>query len=195
MAKTVKLNYSNIGEVVFACSRKSRRIAISVGPYKPVRVSFPPMAAFGTVQKYFEKNIEWVMAKVQQARKHELNTNRIYAALPPINTEYEAKRIYGRIKELAEQFGYRFSKITIRCQKTRWGSCSASNNINLNIQLARLPEHLCDYVLLHELAHTKVKNHSAEFWKELDKTTGSKARLLDKELGKYPIPRNSKAIS
>ncbi len=191
MAKTTKLNYKNVGDVVFACSRRSRRIAISVGPYKPVRVSFPPAVSFGCAQQYFEKNMEWVLTKVTQAKKHEQQSENVYASQPPIDTAFHAKRLYGRIKELALDFGYQFNKITIRNQRTRWGSCSAKNNINLNIHLSRLPQHLCDYVLLHELVHTKVKNHGKDFWKELDKTTNSKARLLDKELGKYPIPRGS----
>jgi len=189
MAKTTKLNYKNIGDVVFACSRRSKRIAISVGPYKPVRVSFPPMVSFGSAQQYFEKNMEWVLNKVTQAKKHEQQSDMLYAAQPPADTNRLAKGLYSRINELASDFGYTFNRVTIRSQKTRWGSCSTKNNINLNIHLSRLPQHLCDYVLLHELVHTKVKNHSKDFWKELDKSTNSKAKQLDKELGKYPIPR------
>ncbi len=189
MAKTTKLNYKNVGDVVFACSRRSRRIAISVGPYKPVRVSFPPIVSLASAQKYFEKNIEWVLAKFEQAKKHEQHSDTLYASQPDFDVRRHAKHLYERITDLASDFGYKFSKITIRSQKTRWGSCSAKNNISLNIHLARLPQHLCDYVLLHELVHTKVKNHGKNFWAELDKNTGGRGKILDKELSKYPIPR------
>jgi predicted metal-dependent hydrolase len=55
----------------------------------------------------------------------------------------------------------------VRNQKTRWGSCSARNNINLNINLAHLPVELMDYIILHELAHTRITNHGPQFWKLL----------------------------
>lgn len=191
MAKTSKLNYKDIGDVVFACSRRSKRITISVGLYKPVRVSFPPVVSLTRAKQYFEKNMQWVLTKVEQAKKHEQASSTIYADHPPIDAKLHAKELRERITELAKFFGYEFNKISIRKQRTRWGSCSAKNNINLNINLMRLPKHLCDYVLLHELAHTKVKNHGKDFWKELDSTTGNRAKRLDKELGKYPIPRES----
>ncbi len=66
--------------------------------------------------------------------------------------------------------------------KTRIGN---SNNINLNIKLINLPKELLDYVIIHELVHTKVKNHSKDFWAELDKYTDSRAKELAKKLKKY----------
>jgi len=53
--------------------------------------------------------------------------------------------------------------------KTRWGSCSYKNNININLCICYLPQDLQDYIILHELAHTVVKNHSRHFWYELHK--------------------------
>ena len=67
-----------------------------------------------------------------------------------------------------------------------WGSCSEKNNINLNINLVRLTEELMDYVILHELVHLKVKNHSKQFWAELDKYVGN-AKELDKKLKKHRL--------
>ena len=89
-----------------------------------------------------------------------------------------------RVKELAEKNSFRFKKVSVRNSKTRWGSCSYENNINLNIHLMRLPNHLIDYVILHELVHTKIKNHSKDFWNMLDLVTGN-AKKLDKELKNY----------
>lgn len=99
----------------------------------------------------------------------------------------EAKRILpGRTQQLADQFGYHFNKLTIKNAKSRWGSCSAANNINLNLQLMRLPVELCDYVILHELVHTKHKNHQKPFWSELEKVLPG-ARKLDKQLNQYHL--------
>ena len=89
-----------------------------------------------------------------------------------------------RVKELAEKNSFRFKKVSVRNSKTRWGSCSYENNINLNIHLMRLQDHLIDYVILHELVHTKIKNHSSDFWNMLDLVTGN-AKNLDKELKNY----------
>ena len=89
-----------------------------------------------------------------------------------------------RVKELAEKNSFTFKKASVRNSKTRWGSCSYDNNINLNLHLMRLPNHLIDYVILHELVHTKIKNHSKDFWNMLDLVTGN-AKKLDKELKNY----------
>lgn len=74
-----------------------------------------------------------------------------------------------RLFELAQQHGFAYNRVRIGNHKTKWGSCSSKNHISLNIQLARLPQALIDYVLLHELVHTKIKHHGKGFWKELDK--------------------------
>ena len=89
-----------------------------------------------------------------------------------------------RVKVLAKKNSFRFKKVSVRNSKTRWGSCSYENNINLNLHLMRLPNHLIDYVILHELVHTKIKNHSKDFWNLLDVVTGN-AKKLDKELKNY----------
>jgi len=86
-----------------------------------------------------------------------------------------------RVKYLADKHNCEYSKVTVRNSKTRWGSCSVDNNINLSLHLMRLPDHLVDYVILHELTHTKVKNHSKDFWQLLDQVSG-KAKKLDQEV-------------
>ena len=91
-----------------------------------------------------------------------------------------------KVKELAVKFGVNYNKLTLKNIKSRWGSCSRKNNINLSIHLMHLPDHLIDYVILHELAHTVHHNHSKRFWTLLDKVTGG-AKSLDKELRKYRI--------
>ena len=74
------------------------------------------------------------------------------------------------LEKLAEQFDYRYQKLTIRLQKSRWGSCSCAGNISLNAKLLLLPPHLCRYVMLHELAHLKHLNHSSQFWAAVART-------------------------
>ena len=90
-----------------------------------------------------------------------------------------------RTAHLAAMHGFTYSGVTVKNITSRWGSCSSINHINLNIHLVRLPEHLSDYVILHELTHTVHKNHSERFWKHLDTITGGKAKQLAAEMKKY----------
>ena len=90
-----------------------------------------------------------------------------------------------RTKELAALHGFSFQRVAVKNVSSRWGSCSSKNNINLNIHLVRLPEHLSDYVILHELVHTVHKNHKELFWQSLDKITGGKAKQLAKEIKQF----------
>ena len=90
-----------------------------------------------------------------------------------------------RLNQLANEYDFVYNKVFIKNLKTRWGSCSSVNNINLNLHLMRLPDRLIDCVLLHELCHTKEKNHGKGFWSLMDKVTNGKAKELDKELKNY----------
>lgn len=92
-----------------------------------------------------------------------------------------------RLKQLSILHGFEYGKVTIRNTKSRWGSCSSKNNISLSIRLMYLPDHLIDYVLLHELCHTREKNHGPNFWKLLDSVSEGNSKTLSKELKKYPI--------
>lgn len=69
-----------------------------------------------------------------------------------------------RVAELARAHGFRYKSVFIKNHKSRWGSCSAINNINLSLHLMRLPDEIIDYVILHELVHTEIKDHSKKFW-------------------------------
>lgn len=101
----------------------------------------------------------------------------------------EAKRILPqRVEELAGQFGFSFSGVKIQSSKTRWGSCSKEQNINLSFYLMLLPQHLVDYVILHELCHTKEMNHGERFWQLMDEVTAGKTKKLRAEMKRYAMP-------
>ena len=76
----------------------------------------------------------------------------------------EAKeRLPPRLRELAAGNGFEFNRVVIKHNVSNWGSCSSKGNINLNLNLVRLPRELQDYVMLHELCHLKYMNHGPEF--------------------------------
>lgn len=99
---------------------------------------------------------------------------------------FEAQQILPqRLEKLAQKHGFRYNKVTVRNNKTNWGSCSSKNNISLNLQMMKLTDELIDYILLHELVHTKIKNHGEKFWKKLDLITENRARELAREIKKH----------
>ncbi|MDR2840281.1 MAG: M48 family metallopeptidase [Paludibacter sp.] len=101
----------------------------------------------------------------------------------------EAKRILPvRLKTLAEQFGFTYSNVKIQSSRGRWGSCSTHKSINFSFYLMLLPQHLIDYVILHELCHTREMNHSEKFWLQMDKVTANTSKALRHELKNYKLP-------
>ena len=101
----------------------------------------------------------------------------------------EAKRtLPSRVELLADKYGFDYLDVKIQSGRTRWGSCSANKNINLSFYLMILSPELIDYVILHELCHTKEMNHGVKFWKLMDEVTGGKTAMYRKELKKYQLP-------
>ena len=91
-----------------------------------------------------------------------------------------------RLDELSEKFNLKYNKLALKTHKTRWGSCSFKNNINLNINLMTLRDELIDYVLIHELCHTVEKNHQKAFWNLMEFYLPN-SKKLRAELKKKPF--------
>jgi len=90
-----------------------------------------------------------------------------------------------RMAALSEKSGLLFEKLSLKNNRSNWGSCSSKNNINLNIHLVRLPAHLCDYVIYHELCHLKFRNHGKDFHKLLNTLCDGREREYSRELRQY----------
>ena len=100
----------------------------------------------------------------------------------------KARELYEvRIKALASEYGFTYSKLTLRNQKTRWGSCSKKKNISLNWKLIKTPLYVIDYVILHELTHTQYFDHSKSFWQKLEQVCPEYKTALHwlKKYGRY----------
>lgn len=72
-----------------------------------------------------------------------------------------------RVEQNAEKYGFHYNRITIRNQKTKWGSCSAQKNLNFNYKLVKMPDYVLDYLVIHELVHTEFLNHGEQFWQRV----------------------------
>ena len=114
----------------------------------------------------------------------DLLKNAIVRALKRRATEY----LPVVLKELAQRYDLSYKRVKITGSRSRWGSCSAIKSINLSCYLMLLPPHLMDYVMLHELAHTREMNHGPHFWNLLDSMTEGHAKKLRKELREYKLP-------
>lgn len=100
----------------------------------------------------------------------------------------EAKNyLPSRLSYLAQHHGFKFSGVTIKNVKSKWGSCSSRGQINLNLHLMRLPNHLIDFILLHELCHTVEMNHGEKFHRLLNKCVEGNEERFNKELKKYHV--------
>jgi hypothetical protein len=169
MTNSYTINIDGIGPVLFEKSSRAKRVVISVRTSKDVRVAVPTRVSF-------KKAMEFVYLKKQWIQKHlariEQNENQKKAFLDPslaIDRAEAKKTLIDRLYHLAQEHGFTYNSASVRNQRTRWGSCSQKNNISLNMKLVLLPKELIDYVILHELVHTRIHNHSKKFWAELDR--------------------------
>jgi predicted metal-dependent hydrolase len=78
-----------------------------------------------------------------------------------------ARELPARVAELANEHGFVVRRVSVRNQKSRWGSCSRQGTVSLNWRLIQSPDFVRDYIILHELAHLKEMNHSKRFWREV----------------------------
>lgn len=143
----------------------------------------------------FKKAAALVRSKEAWIQKHQVRNRAIEAEykstmdkFAAIDMETAREYLAQRTNMLAAQYGFEYNRVYVRKQRTRWGSCSAKNNISLNAGMLMLPVELQDYIILHELVHTRIKNHGPEFWAELAKFLESDIASYRKRLKNIPLP-------
>ncbi|MBR1927532.1 MAG: M48 family metallopeptidase [Bacteroidales bacterium] len=153
----------DVGEVVFRKNRRSRRITLRVSPRRGVSVSMPWSVTYRQGLVFFLEKKGWVLETLERQRQ------RLKDEPVPTPGEIEvwraeAKRILpARLAELASLHSFEYNQVRIKNNVSNWGSCSRKGNINLNLNLVRVPEDLRDYVLLHELCHLRHPDHGPGF--------------------------------
>ena len=139
----------------------SRNIRISLKSDGTVLVTLPKYASYKEAKDFVISKIDWIKENIKEDIKNKNDIEKIRKLAKDILPK--------RLTELAKEHGFKYGRVSIRNQKTRYGSCSFKNNINLNMNLVNLPQKFIDYVILHELCHTIEKNHSKRFWDLLNK--------------------------
>jgi len=201
--------YPGIGPVRFVRNRRARNLSIRINRQGDVRVTVPGHLSWRRAESFLRSRQEWIIRKKteqQELAGTPVNKGDILdirgkqlQVIPRNGSESMEKTVWrillpeakaylpGRVDLLARKHGFSYSGIRIRGMRSRWGSCSAKQVINLNSWLVTLPDHLSDYVILHELVHTRHKDHGRGFWEALDRVTGGNARALRKELRNHLI--------
>lgn len=173
-------NDPEIGPVRLVKSARARRIGVRVHPLKGVTVTVPLPCSFAAGLRVFGQYREWVLKTME--RQKSVRESASAAAVAPEQVEAmrkEAKELLPRrLSELAERYGFSYGRVFIKHNSSNWGSCSARGNINLNLNLVRLPQLLRDHVILHELCHLKHPNHGPEFHALLERLGADNLRRL-----------------
>lgn len=200
------LHYQGLGDVSYVRSKRARNLSIRINQRGEVRVTIPRLVSQKKAERFFLSKQDWVLKRLNG-----LNSKDCRETLPVEGSSFQIRgktftvhlirsdadlesaiwRIIqneallylpGRVAELSEMHGYEISGLKIRKMLSRWGSCTSRNSINLNSWLIMLPEYLSDYVILHELAHTRFPDHSRKFWDELDGLCGGLSKQYRREL-------------
>lgn len=150
---------------VVRSSRKTMALQISADGRLILRL--PDRMPVETAFDFVSKHEDWIEKNYRKAV--ELQKEKPVYSSEKIRSYMEKLRpvLRHRVDYYAGIMGVNYGRITIRDQKTRWGSCSSAGNLNFNWRLALLPEELLDYVVVHELAHRMEMNHSERFWAQV----------------------------
>ncbi len=152
-------------------SRRAKCIRLSVYSDARVSVTIPWLASEKIAHQFVLDKSQWLLGKITHFK------NKKKSLIPEAS-----RRDYLKYRNLAMKivrdklvyfnrfYRFSFDKISIRNQKTRWGSCSRKGSLSFNYRVVFLPEPLCDYIIVHELCHLGRFNHSKKFWELVSKT-------------------------
>lgn len=159
------LNDSEFGEVIVRKNPLSNGVKFSISTSGRLQMSVPKYTSDFLVKRFLNRNREIIREKLPINNP---NTQRARDAKKKILMNQAKKYLPYRLEYLAKLYGYKFDRCRLTHANTRWGSCSSSRTISLNIGLMQVPEALRDYVIVHELAHLNHMDHSEAFWREVE---------------------------
>ena len=156
-----------------------------------LRLTYPLFTAKSRAIAFAESKLRWIEQTRQRLRERTSATKTITPSEVERLRREARKYIPSTIERLARDNGFTYTSLRISSAHTRWGSCSGKNGISISLFVMLLPEHLREFIILHELCHTRHHNHSAAFHALLNTLVGGRERQLIKELKGYRIPMRS----
>ena len=175
--------------------RSNRKtVSIQVNQDLSITVRAPQRVTQKEIKRILEKNDSWIQKHIEMLREKQAeaeDVKKLTAEEIKTLAEQALKLIPQRVEYFARQVGVTYGRITIRNQKTRWGS-SSKGNLNFNCLLMLAPTEILDYVVVHELCHRKEMNHSKAFWTEVEKVLPDYRQSVQwlKENGNQIMQRN-----
>ena len=155
--------------IPYTLVRSSRKtISIVIKPTGEVEVRCPKKCSKRDVEAFLTSKEAWIQ-KHLDAIGERPEVQLLSEAERKRLTEQAARILSEKVRFYTDKMGVTVNRITVRSQRTRWGSCSVKGNLNFNCLLMLCPEEVQDYVVVHELCHRKEMNHSAAFWAEVEK--------------------------
>lgn len=155
--------------VEYSIIRSNRKtISLKVTPGGQLEVRCPRNMPTRQVRQFVLSKQDWIeaaLSKLYQRPALPAFTDQDLKAM----TAHAKAIIPPRVAYFADRIGVTYGTITIRHQRSRWGSCTAKGNLNFNCLLTQMPPEMLDYIIVHELCHRKEMNHSPRFWAEVSK--------------------------
>ncbi len=183
MQKVIELNAQKV-EYTLRVNKRARGIRLSVASGGVFTVSAPPFIRTSVIEEFIQKKSEWVLDKIKYFSKF---PKKVFIKSKRKHFAEHKGRALALVRERLAHFNphydFKWNSVTIRNQRSRWGSCSRKGNLNFNYKIALLPPDLADYIIVHELCHLGELNHSRAFWSLVAQTV-PKHRALRKELRK-----------
>jgi hypothetical protein len=142
---------------------RARRYVLRVNSDGTLRLTLPRWGSLEAARRFARAERRWI--ERERARLLRRMAPSISPAERAMLTRRARVELTARLRTLAAQHGFEAGRVTIRDQRSRWGSCSPRGDISLNWRLVTMPDTVRDYVLLHELAHLREPNHSRRFWR------------------------------
>lgn len=162
--KTISLQLRETGEKGMAGKDRASGGSGETGKGVAVIVRAPRRMALKDIDAFVERHRDWIEQRTVLLAEARQNRHVISEQEREEGIRTAKERIPRRVAYFAERMGVTYGRITIREQKTRWGSCSSKGNLNFNWKLVLMPDEVLDYVVVHELAHRRELNHSDRFW-------------------------------
>lgn len=153
-------------KIIVKNSDRAKYLRLTVFADGRIVVTRPRRASNELIKKFVQQKTDWIIKKIKQLRKNDCSTNTRLIAVNDfqINKDKAYELVVEKLDIFNKFYNFKYRKVSIRKQKTRWGSCSRNGNLSFNYRIIDLPEKLADYLIVHELCHLKELNHSSRFW-------------------------------